>query len=419
MAPILFLVSDQARKENEAMQTRQIVSQLLRECTFMHAARWHALCDACCACTAGALLSLTLLAAATPRATALRHRVKYVDRLLGNAHLAAERQRIYAALAQRWLKGLPQLLIAVDWATLSADMQWQWLRASVVVDGRSVTLYEEVHPVKLLTNRKVHERFVDRLAKLLPPSTRPPIVITDAGFRSTWFDLLAKHGWYWIGRVRNRDLVRQGEGEWLSAKALYARAGARALDLGCYEAVRNKPINTRLVLVKQEAKGRKCCYRTGGQKRSAASKKIALRNREPWLLSCSPGLSHLSPAAIVALYAQRMRIEEQFRDTKNCALGMGLRHSRSSSAARLEALLLIAHIAAFAKRLIGEAAKAQQLHLQLMSTNRKDRAEISVMTIATRVIAQPSLLRTLQSPCTYLVELRRQASNAVSICSAA
>jgi hypothetical protein len=89
---------------------------------------------------------------------------------------------------------------------------------------------------------------------------------------------------------------------------------------------------------------------------------------------------------------------------------MGLRHARSAGVMRLQALLLIAHVAAMAKRLIGEAAKAHNLQLQLMSTNRKDRPEISVMTLATRLIAQPVMLRTLEDPIAQLQQLRRQVN---------
>lgn len=124
-------------------------------------------------------------------------------------------------------------------------------------------------------------------------------------------------------------------------------------------------------------------------------KKIAACQREPWLLSSSPGLAHLSAQAIVNLYAQRMRIEQQFRDTKSCALGLGLRQARSSGVARLQVLLLIAHVATLTKRLIGETAQKLNLQLQLMSTNRKDRQEISVITLASRLIARPTLLRQL------------------------
>jgi hypothetical protein len=46
-----------------------------------------------------------------------------VDRLLGNNHLKADCFDLYAALARQWLTGLPQLLIVVDWSSLTADMQ--------------------------------------------------------------------------------------------------------------------------------------------------------------------------------------------------------------------------------------------------------------------------------------------------------
>jgi hypothetical protein len=398
------------------MQTHRIVARLLDCCSsFMHARRLGALGDIVCSAVCGHWLSLSALACGSARATALRHRIKCVDRLLGNAHLQRERLAVYRALAHCWLSDLPQLLVVVDWSSLSADMQWHWLRASVVVEGRSVTLYEEVHAHRNLANRGVHRRFVERLAQLLPPSDRPPIVITDAGFRTPWFQLLAEHHWHWIGRIRNRDFVRDAETDWFAAKLLYARARRQAQDLGLYQSVRSNPLDARLVLMGAPAKGRKCRYRSGREMRNALTKKIATRHREPWLLSSSPALSHLSAQAIVSLYAQRMRIEQQFRDTKNCALGMGLRHARSAGVMRLQALLLIAHVAAMAKRLIGEAAKAHNLQLQLMSTNRKDRPEISVMTLATRLIAQPVMLRTLEDPIAQLQQLRRQVNEAFSL----
>ena len=205
------------------MQTQAIVSRLLRCCVpLMHAARWQALRDVAVSAVGGKALSLTAPALGTTRATSVRHRVKCVDRLLANPHLERECIDAYRALAHEWLSGLPQLLIVVDWSSLSNDLKWHWLRASVVVDGRSITLYEEVHPRKHLAARKVHRQFVRRLAALLPATPRPPIVLTDAGFRTPWFRLIAEQGWYWLGRTRNRDFVRRPDGEWSPAKQLYA-----------------------------------------------------------------------------------------------------------------------------------------------------------------------------------------------------
>ena len=73
-------------------------------------------------------------------------------------------------------------------------MQWHLLRASVVVDDRSGTLFEEVHPRKHLAAFKVHEQFVKQLAMLVPVCQQQPIVITDAGFRTVvcpaWHNVL-------------------------------------------------------------------------------------------------------------------------------------------------------------------------------------------------------------------------------------
>ena len=376
------------------MQTQEIVTRLLQCCLpFMHAARWQALRDVAHAAVGGKALTLTALALGTSRDIHLRHRIKCVDRLLANAHLEQECIDAYRALAQEWLSGLPQLLIVVDWSPVTDDMQWHLLRASVVVDGRSITLFEEVHPRKHLAALKVHKQFVKRLATLMPICAQPPIVITDAGFRTTWFRLIAKQGWCWIGRTRNRDFVRRQDGEWFAAKNLYAEATAVATDLGAYEAVRNRPLACRFALIKTKPTGRKLKYPSGKEKRHTQANKSAECNREPWLLSYSPSLAYLGAAAIVKLYAQRMRIEEQFRDTKNAAHGMGLAQAKSRGKRRLQALLLIAHIAAMAKRLIGEAAQALQLQLQLMSNNIKNRKTISVMTLATRVIERPDLLK--------------------------
>lgn len=97
--------------------------------------RLRALDDAARAAFAGQALTLTMLALGTQRATTLRHRVKCIDRLLGNPHLDSERFEMYRVLAQCWLTDLPQLLIVVDWSSITADLKWHWLRASVVVEG--------------------------------------------------------------------------------------------------------------------------------------------------------------------------------------------------------------------------------------------------------------------------------------------
>lgn len=276
------------------MQTEFIVSRLLRCCEpLMHAARWQALCDVAVSAVNGSALTLSALALGTLRHATLRHRVKCVDRLLANAHLDIERTAVYRALAHAWLSRLPQLLIVVDWSSLTADLKWHWLRASVVVEGRSITLYEEVHPRHDLSARGVHRQFIKRLAAILPPNGRSPIVLTDAGFRTPWFRMVAAQGWHWIGRTRNRDFVRQPGGPWIPAKQLYARATAKAQDLGSFEAVRNRPLVCRFALIKHRPTGRKHRYpRQGEEQLHDAQDRAALSGAVAHQLlpsTCSPG----------------------------------------------------------------------------------------------------------------------------------
>jgi hypothetical protein len=327
----------------------------------------------------------------------LKHRIKSVDWLLGNSGLHLARSALYQSVAQRWLQGLSQLLVVVDWSGLSQDQHWQLLRASVVVEGRSVTLYEEVHPQKLLGNANVHRRFLQRLSEILPAGVRL-IVMTDAGFRAPWFKMVMEQGWEFVGRIRGRNRVRWGDdGAWIPARGLYSRACKQTLDLGLGAYARSNPVAVRGVLSKRPNKGR-CCLNIYGAKRTGRSSSKNARNaREPWLLASSLGLRHLTADAIVGLYSQRMRIEQSFRDTKNLRVGLGLEVTRSRSKQRLEMLLLLGHLASFVQRLIGESAMQRQLELQFMSTRRASRREISTVTMGRRILnaATPQYLRQL------------------------
>lgn len=368
------------------MHAGKIVKRLLEGClTGLHAKQSASVLAAVTAILRGGGLSLSHLARTLESTVTLRHRIKRMDRLLGSPRIYRHRLQVYQALAMHWLNGIPTLLIVVDWSDMTEDQRWHLLRASVVVEGRSVTLYEEVHPRSKLGNRRVHERFLRQLAGLLPLACHP-IILTDAGFRSTWFELVNRRRWGWVGRIRNRDMICLPKGAWQRATDLYIKATEQPREFTEVAYVRNHPTACRLVLVRKQAKGRTRHTRLGTRSRAHTSLKAAKREREPWLLACSPNLSHLSAAAIVALYAQRMRIEQSFRDTKNTRLGLGMSASRSHSAQRLEMLLMIGHLAGWLMRLIGEGAQQQQWQLHFQSTSRAGRKEISVMTLARRLL---------------------------------
>ena len=86
---------------------------------------------------------------------------------------------------------------------------------------------------------------------------------------------------------------------------------------------------------------------------SGTSKKHSKAAKEPWLLVTSLPQARNNPGHIVNIYRQRMRIEENFRDTKCPHYGLGLKKSLTRDPGRMAILLLIAAIATWAAWLAG------------------------------------------------------------------
>ena len=375
------------------MHAITIVQDVLHTaCPHIHARRLKALLLATRAALHASSHTLSNLARALDGNAAVRHRVKRMDRLLGSRALQQECASVYAAMARYWQRGNDTPLIVVDWTDLNESRSAQMIRASVALVGRSLTLYEEVHSMKAATTPEVHKAFLARLKTMLAPGCQP-IVITDAGFRSPWFRAVEAEGWHWVGRNRNRDLVRKhgkAFAQWRSCKSLYAKATGSALELGLFDCVRSRPHVHRLVIIKRAPKGRFMPTVNGAKSRSTHSQKQALAQAEPWLLGASTSLAHLSAQAIVAIYAQRMQIEQAFRDTKNARFGLGLANSASRTPERLAVLALIASLAEFVLRLIGQSAINHHLQYDLQLTNRRTRPEISVIRVG-RLLVESAL----------------------------
>ena len=352
----------------------------------IHTKRLASLLAAVGAVVSGSRLTLSDMGRGLSGTVAVKHKIKRIDPLLGSSALHTELPKLYEALVRQCLEGISMPLIVIDWSDLSPDRQWQLLRASVAVEGRSMTLYEEVHPQSCATSPRVHQAFLTQLAAMLPTGC-VPILITDAGFRGAWFRLVNRMGWYWIGRIRNRDMVSPADVDtWAGCKTLYARATAKAKSLGQYNYVRNHPVPCRLVLIKRINRGRHSKGKLGKLARSTQNIKNARAQREPWLLAVSPKLDHLSAQAVVAVYAQRMQIEESFRDLKSERFGLGFSASRTTQKNRLGILLLVACLASFVLRLIGEVGKAKQMEFQFQSNTRRSRPVLSVISLALQLV---------------------------------
>jgi hypothetical protein len=75
---------------------------------------------------------------------------------------------------------------------------------------------------------------------------------------------------------------------------------------------------------------------------STKSKRYSKAAKEPWLLFTSLSLVRDNSGRIVNIYRQRMRIEENFQDTKCPHYELGLKASLTRTPWRMALLLLIA-----------------------------------------------------------------------------
>lgn len=319
-----------------------------------------------------------------PGRVAEKHKIKRVDRLLGNHHLHQERASIYRWLTHRLLGATRHPCILVDWSDVDGDKKLFILRAAVAVGGRALPLYEAVYD--RYHHRTDQRAFLAQLAHVLPPEC-VPVIVTDAGFRGPWFRAVAAQGWYYLGRVRNRDhACFADEAHWFPAKTLYSQATATPRDLGQVWLGQTAPLLTRAVIYRKRAAGRHRLTVHGERRRNAASEKHAHREREPWLLVTNrPPRRHFARQT-VAIYRDRMTIEQGFRDLKAHRHGFAFRHNLGRNPQRVANLLLIAAVATLVLWITGIVGIQRRLDRRLQANTEKRRRVLSVAFVGKRLL---------------------------------
>lgn len=351
----------------------------------IHAARCPTFIAAVLAVMYGHLLTITQLAHGLLEKTGCKAAIKRIDRLTGNARIADEARLVAGALLKQLALMQTTLVIAVDWSAVSPGGEFAELRAVVTWPGmgRGLTVYQCVYPMRLQGNRAAEFKLLNDLWTVIPAGKRV-IIVTDAGFRRPWFEHVERLGWGWIGRIRGKTTLRHA-GIRALISTWFPKATARATRWSdC--ALTRAGFGCDVVLYRR-GKTRRKTYRRPGHGSTARVKQDARASaREPWVLVHSSDLRYHRPDEIVAHYARRMQIEENFRDSKSAQYGMGLELSRSRSALRLQALLLISTLAAYLLWHIGQVAEAEGLQRRFKATTRETR-EHSVIRLAFKLIA--------------------------------
>jgi len=317
-----------------------------------------------------------------------KHNIKRIDRLLGNVHLHGEWATYYRAIAQFLLRDEQRPLIIVDWSGTTKGLHT--LAAAVPIGGRAATIYAEVHPESKLANREVQVRFLRTLQTIIGAQRRP-FIVADAGFSAPFMNAVKELGWDFVIRVRRGAYVRKNpQSAWVKCKDLHPLAQRKPKDLGTHRYTRDRdkcltePLYVRLILSKKPRRiGPKRPMRApiSGMKYRGSPVSAA---REPWLLATS---LQSSPNQALDLYAQRMQIEEYFRDCKSHRFGWSLRHVNSRCHKRMTTLLMLAAIAMTAVVILGIAAELRREHRQYQA-NTLQRRVLSYFYLGRIIVAR-------------------------------
>ena len=366
------------------MKVTTILNSFLNDVTpSMHKVRRKSLNAMVTSLISGAQLSVTGLGRNITSTTSEKHQIKRSMRLCSNPHLQSELPAIYSLMARRLIGEQSHPIILVDWSDLDPRKQHFLLRASVAVEGRSLTLLEEIHPLSGKEKPAVHRHFMSKL-KMMVPTNCKPIIVSDAGFRVPWFKLIESLGWDYVGRVRNRTFCKnETDEDWHSIKDLYAFSSKKERCLGTYQLCRNASITCQFVIYRGSPKGRHHLTATGNKPRMSKHSRVhATREKEPWLLATSLDLKTLNLAEkTVKIYRTRMQIEESFRDLKT---GLNFNTSNTRTLKYLSALLLLAMLAQYVLFLLGLAVKLSKQHRRYQANSVQTKTVLSYQFIGLR-----------------------------------
>lgn len=328
----------------------------------------------------GSYLTLSSIGELSRGNTSVKHKIKAVDRLLGNEHLQNDKKQIYQVLAHSLLSARPTPEIFVDWSTCNTR-DHQVIRASVLFDGRSITVYEEVYHESEYNNKPTHQAFLKNLFTVIPRNCTP-IIITDAGFRTDWFKMVLKLGWDFVGRIRSRNNYFDiNLNKWLPCQDIQVKKLNTPYFVGNVPLTMRNKLVVNLYSYKGKPKGR-----TSNKGKKDKQEAYRKGYREPWILATSLEKTQASGKRIVYLYSKRMQIEQTFKDLKDPVTGIGLTQSRTKILNRLKILFLIARLAEYILLIIGVAAEKASLQYNYQANSIKSKRILSYQFLAKRII---------------------------------
>ncbi|WP_137903845.1 IS4 family transposase [Enterobacter sp. 2VL] len=373
----------------------------------IHQYRKNALLDMTVALTRGASLSLTSIGRYLPGPARVKHKIKRVDRHLNSDLMFSDIPSVYQQLVSRLTHSLSVCVIAVDWSGYPSS-ELSVLRASLLCDGRAIPLMSTVISSRYQNNSAVQNAFLDQMAAAIGKD-KQVIIVTDAGFRSSWFHHIRSLGWDFVGRVRGSLYFQVvGNEEWQMARDIASTTTARYLGFGRLARNASRDCPGHFYTVHKRATGRKSSQHYPGTDRMY--RKSA---REPWLLFTS--LMGYKPREIVKIYSRRMQIEQNFRDEKNERYGLGLRASKSRGEKRISVLCLVATLYSIIMWLTGYFIESKGINRWFQASSEKSRRVLSYLTLSENVMRQSPGLLSGMNPDRVYADMARAYRNIIMV----
>ena len=316
-------------------------------------------------------LSVTQIGRKMKNKCQTRSNIRKVDRLYSNSYLFQETDEIRRALAKYLLK-TDRPLIAVDGSKLSNSC-WYILRASLIIQGRGIPLQEKIYECSEQRSPSLYKDFLLSLQAILSENTCP-ILITDAEFQRSWFELVDQLGWDFIGRIRGDKYCSIYDEDFQSIHEIFEKATNKPKALGYGFLNVQQEYLGYFYLYKGKNKGRHAHTRSGCHSDTEKSLQQAKSAAEPWLLFSS---LNYPAKQIIKAYSYRMTIEENFRDMKSGRYGLGLEMTYSKNKFRYEIMLILASLASAIAYLMGYVGELKGYHRQFQSCSTTHKRMLS------------------------------------------
>lgn len=363
-----------------------LFNALVEGCPFIHENRINAVLDVSMALRESQNLSLSQIGRSLKGPSAIKHKIKKVDRLEGNKNLHEELDSLYRALSSYVFTYLSQdtnLPIVIDVCFMKDDRAIQMLSAEVATKGRTLPIYRKVFKEGELKAQT--QDFLKELSHCIP-TDRKVIVIMDAGFHCEWFETIDSFGWFWVCRVRQGKSLKFANSEdWLTVKDFIPQVKEKTTNYERVLLTRRHEYYCRLVTTKRIPKGRQSKDSRGNTHGRIGSGCYKSAAKEPWILATNLPSEYKS-TEIVNLYSKRMQIEESFRDLKSHQFGLCGRYIRTKCIHRWGVKMLLAAIVQITYWVIGVIGHSQDMQRRYQANTVRDKKVFSYFTLGKLII---------------------------------